>query len=740
MKVDFLYGSFKLKRAVLILFLICPASCFTSFGQIGSILPPDSLVCAPQGVFTIPAAYPASLPIPPGYLTSIGYSTTSIPIALITPGGTSVALADDDFAGSFPIGFSFNYFGNNYTSFYISANGYIGFTAPLPNYFNVDLAVMDANPCDASYPTNAIFGLFQDFDPNGAPNIIRYQTVGTAPYRKLIVSFSNIPFFGTECTGANSTFQIQLHETTNIIQIHIPNKPACPDLWSGQTRSGLVPPCPQSSAYSCGSYGINGVDAGVSGRAWEYVPVLPGSNVSATYTGTQWTCILGNGSITTLTSTPTSAQVNLFTASQAPKRYIIEVTYSIPCGENIVLKDTFTLGLRQHDATFTATSPICAGSPSSVLYTGTPIPAASATFAWNFDSGAASPGTGTGPHSVTWPSTGTKNVSLTISGSGCATGNFSVPVEVIPPPTSDFTATPSVCGATASVASYSGNAPASASYSWDFDGGVATPSTGQGPFSISWSTPGSKNIRLTVSAGSCNSPQTTHQVNVDAPPSGTFAVSPSGICAGNNTVVTFTGNSPASATYTWNFDGGTASPASGPGPLNVTWATPGTKLITLQVNDAGCLSVLSTRSIVVYGIPESSVAVVDSVCPLENSTISLGVPASNGATFLWSWDGGTLVSGLGTGPYLINWNTPGFKNVTVQVTSSEGCVSPTSTSVVTVLPQPASGFSVNAANVCAGEEAFITADNAGSSTIYNWSFNGALLIPAGQPLLSRLAG
>jgi len=44
-------------------------------------------------------------------------------------GNQDGALADDDFEGPFPIGFTFNFYGNQYTDFYIQSNGMINFIA-----------------------------------------------------------------------------------------------------------------------------------------------------------------------------------------------------------------------------------------------------------------------------------------------------------------------------------------------------------------------------------------------------------------------------------------------------------------------------------------------------------------------------------------------------------------------------------------------------------------------------------
>jgi hypothetical protein len=51
---------------------------------------------------------------------------------------------------------------------------------------------------------------------------------------------------------------------------------------------------------------------------------------------------------------------------------------------------------------------------------------------------------------------------------------------------------------------------------------------------------------------------------------------------------TYTGTAPTGSTYTWSFGGGTATPGTGVGPHSVSWATVGTKTVTLTVDFGGC--------------------------------------------------------------------------------------------------------------------------------------------------------
>ncbi|GIV30768.1 MAG: hypothetical protein KatS3mg029_0119 [Saprospiraceae bacterium] len=75
--------------------------------------------------------------------------------------------------------------------------------------------------------------------------------------------------------------------------------------------------------------------------------------------------------------------------------------------------------------------------------------------------------------------------------------------------------------------------------------------------------------------------------------------------------------------YTWDFDGGTADPAAGPGPHAVTWSSAGVKMITLVVTDTfGCASQIDTHFISID--PALVAPVID--CQSTNSSV----------TFVWN--------------------------------------------------------------------------------------------------------
>jgi hypothetical protein len=131
--------------------------------------------------------------------------------------GTVISSSDDATHGPFNIGFTFNFFGNNYTQFYVGSNGWIGFSASQTTGYTA------AYIPNTGSPRNVIMADWEDLFP-GSTNIY-YTTIGSAPNRKLVVSFNAVPHYS--CRSNLHTFQFVLYETTNVIDINYLSKPLC---------------------------------------------------------------------------------------------------------------------------------------------------------------------------------------------------------------------------------------------------------------------------------------------------------------------------------------------------------------------------------------------------------------------------------------------------------------------------------------------------------------------------------
>ena len=156
------------------------------------------------------------------------YTVDSIPYNFYTAGGTSVSMSDDQILGPFSIGFSFDFYCNTYTQFYICSNGWVGFSSGQTSTWVV-------NPVPSvlfNRPKNCVMAPWRDWNPAvGSGPYITYQTQGTAPFRRLVVTWSSVPMFS--CTTTYGTFQVVLYETTNLIDNNLSNVPTCPQWGNG---------------------------------------------------------------------------------------------------------------------------------------------------------------------------------------------------------------------------------------------------------------------------------------------------------------------------------------------------------------------------------------------------------------------------------------------------------------------------------------------------------------------------
>jgi hypothetical protein len=142
-------------------------------------------------------------------LYTVNQTGTYSPITQSSP--NSVVLTDDQLSGVLPIGFSFVFYGNTYTSFHVSSNGFISFDAGA----GAGCCTGQSLP-NVAQPNNLIALAWEDFNPSSGGNI-SYSTMGAAPNRILAVEYNNIQHYG----GGNPiTSQVLLYEGSNFIEIH----------------------------------------------------------------------------------------------------------------------------------------------------------------------------------------------------------------------------------------------------------------------------------------------------------------------------------------------------------------------------------------------------------------------------------------------------------------------------------------------------------------------------------------
>ncbi len=100
-------------------------------------------------------------------------------------------------------------------------------------------------------------------------------------------------------------------------------------------------------------------------------------------------------------------------------------------------------------------------------------------------------------------------------------------------------------------------------------------------------------------------------------------------------------------------------------------------------------------------------------------------PQNPGYSYQWNFDGGIVSSGSGPGPYSVSWANAGNKEVSLIVTSAEGCSSDTASVAILVNPIPSSAFTVSG-TLCTNMDgsAYYTGAPLQNAQ-YTWNFGGA---------------
>ena len=335
---------------------------------------------------------------------------------------------------------------------------------------------------------------------------------------------------------------------------------------------------------------------------------------------------------------------------------------------------------------------VCIGEDVIVTYTGTASP--TANYIWDFDGGNATPGIGQGPHTVNWPTITNANIKLQVEENGCYSLITGVPVTVFSPHTSNFSITQPLCFGDNAILTYTGDAPATATFNWSFGVGTATPGgTVIGPQYVSYPSANTYTVSLEVTENNCVSPITTHQVIVQteliAGITGTN-LSCYGMADGATDLTSSGGVLP----YTYYWSNGQTSEDL----INIA-----ADFYSVTVTDAN----LCTTTALVEIIEPAEIVITqplnDNIC--NGQTVLLSTVATGGSgTYFYVWNGDiTTTSTIAASPTVTT-------TYTVSVYDDNGCTSNTVSATIYVAPDVTLELFTNHDTICPGDPVYIHAN------------------------------
>ncbi len=301
-------------------------------------------------------------------------------------------------------------------------------------------------------------------------------------------------------------------------------------------------------------------------------------------------------------------------------------------------------------------------------------------------------------------------------------------LQVFDPPHADFNFTTSGC-ATDTVFFTDASNPngrTAIRWSWNFgDSGIDSVKDTKHKY-IS---PGSYNVTHSIITDvGCISDTASKVITVSDPPLSKFGIAVPN-CVGK--AISFTDSSIANAGGTlakWYWDFGDGSPqviVTNNSAQSHAYAGIGTYTVTLKVETTtGCQSLPFTIPVTIHANPVANFSFSNICLPsgaaqfTDLSTISDGTQSL--FTYLWSFgDGGNSTN---QNP-LHNYSAVGPYNVTLKVTSNNGCVDDTIRALNTIYPEPNAAFN-SPAEVCLGAPVnFNDISTAGGSTVAQWNWD-----------------
>ncbi|HEY6160378.1 MAG TPA: PKD domain-containing protein [Bacteroidia bacterium] len=513
----------------------------------------DTIICSPGNV-TLNATVTPSNGTTSYSVANVNYSP--FPYSTGTPVNFP-SNQDDDISAPINIGFNFCFFGNSYSQFYVGTNGWISFTGGQYIGGNASTPIPSGS---FTVPRNCIMAAWEDWNMTFG-GTVRYSVQGTAPFRKLIVSWDQAAMY--QCTNNLGTFQIICYETSNAIGINILSKPACNTWFNGKAVEGL--------------HDATGTTAFT----------VPGRNSA------QWT-VTNDAYLFTPNGPPNPYTVNWFDMTNTNIGTGNSVTVNVPSNSTYYAIVNYSCS----NLNDTDSVNVIVGIPASVSGTNLNCNGANNGSAWAIT-------TVPGPYSFNWSNGATTDTIQNLpAGTYTVTVHYgpcsyvdSVTVTQPPPINTNTVFAPDTCGHGVGAA------------------GVLANGGNGGPFSYSWSN-GATTMNIvglssgnytvvTTDASGCTV-QNTVTITDLPPPTAGFFYSPQTVTLIEPNVQ-FTDASNGGSSWNWDFGDGDTSSLANP---QHTYTAEGTYTVTLIVTNAfGCsdtiTQVLTVEGFYTFYIPNA---------------------------------------------------------------------------------------------------------------------------------------
>ncbi|MGB0167168.1 MAG: PKD domain-containing protein, partial [Luteibaculum sp.] len=354
---------------------------------------------------------------------------------------------------------------------------------------------------------------------------------------------------------------------------------------------------------------------------------------------------------------------------------------------------------KKPNASFTVSSTTACIIVDTLQFTNTSAMPAGNTLSWDFGDGSPLSSATNPKHTFNSAASSSYLVKLTVTNvRGCSrTATREIIVNEIPNP--NFTMDANVgCDpleVTFTNTTAEGAFPVTG-WSWNFGNQGSSNLKNPGKFTFHGQSLYAVSLSATNTAGCTNT--TTNNLVVKKTPDISFDL-PTEVCVNDTALVRYTGNADPGATYTWDFKNAKSQTGTGQGPIKVTYASAGTKEISLRVTENGCISEGST-SIKVNPLPQVNLSAnKEGICVGEEVLFTAAPSGLKNYTFYNS--GTELQSSPSTRFQTTTLSTP--NQIWVEAEDEKGCGSDASNIISVVVNQkPLITLSTLTSTICEG--------------------------------------
>ncbi len=411
------------------------------------------------------------------------------------------------------------------------------------------------------------------------------------------------------------------------------------------------------------------------------------------------------------------------------------LTYSTdetPTGFSYSASDTYSIyltgtstdgdGISMEEQTVTVTSDTApsisfdtdTNQCTDVSNTFTANPSSGLTYTWDFNGEGAG---NTGEETFQFTTAGTKTITLTVSDGTC-TNEVSDELTVYDPPAAadfDFNVASQCTNNEISFQNLTVDTGIEEviGYTWDFNGEGS--SNDEDP-TFTFTTAGTKTIGLQAFIPGCTTTVYSEDILIAEGPDAQFDYS--GNC-GVGELITFTNETTGVniTGYSWDFgDGGSTSTDENP---TFSYAVAGDYTVGLTVTNATGCSTLFTRVIDVTDDSRATFTFSDSEQNVSVPFTGVDTTPADDEVTNWSWDFAGLGNSTDQSPSF-TFNDAGAFNITLTVTTSQGCEEEVVQTINISEACPVASFTATA-SVCLEEQVVLT-NNSTTVSTYAWDF------------------